>query len=409
MDDPEMKKLSLTSFLLSTSMLLTTSLHAAVSEPVTLVENIKKVFPGSHISSAYAIRSTDNALLKIEQNNIVNTGIVSNDLIKVLSSSFSSFAAFTSSGEVLTHTDSLNGPTIISDIIDLQAMQGGFVALRSNGTIVTWSEQVPPYQCQSHLNNVKKVTSSPQAYGVVALHGDGTISAWSYDICSGFSIKDVNAIDVAVGIYGFTVLDSEGVAYTYPYDTQHLMSQVSSVDRLVSGNNYGLSISSEYIDCGGASANINGKGSLKVVTAFGTGMMMLQMSDGSVSQAHCYGNAINEQSQATIKTLTNIKSIISNYSGFAAIDTAGDLFTWGGYSNEYDDNLLDISRHNIASVTPMLNSFAALKYDGTVIAWGDQMNIENGSQRQLRNITGIYPSAGQFLALSKGGTLYAFD
>lgn len=81
----------------------------------------------------------------------------------------------------------------------------------------------------------------------------------------------------------------------------------------------------------------------------------------------------------------------------------------GGDSDEYNNEQLETNRHDVVSVTPMMNSFAALKLDGSVIAWGDQMSIKDGSQSKLRNITGIYPSAGNFLALSRNGTLYILD
>lgn len=404
-----MKGISLIHIFCAASIFPSLPLQAETSEPKVIIENVENIFPGDHLTPAYVIQGTDNRLLRIEHGAAINTGVEGYDIIKILSSSFNQFAALTSSGQVLTNSDNSNSPTVISEVIDLQAMQGGFAALRSNGKVVSWSDQVSPEKCQSHLSNVKKIITYPQGYGTVAIHGDGTVSAWSYDICSGFSVKNITAIDVAVGAYGFTILDTEGFAYRYPYDTQYLISQMGNVDRIVSGNNYGLSISGEYINCSDTSAHVDRKGILNVATAFGTGMMMLQMSDGSVSQAHCYGSTLNELSLTTLKSLSNIKYVISNYNAFAAIDTAGNLFTWGGYNDEYNGEQLGENRHNVASVIPMLNSFAALKYDGTVIAWGDQMDIKKGSQSKLRNIVGIYPSAGNFLALSKNGTLYMFD
>ncbi|MFQ2474020.1 hypothetical protein ACK309_17465 [Aeromonas caviae] len=404
-----MKYISLKIKLFLVNMLFISSSHADISEPKIIAENVYRVFPGDHVTPAYFIREGDKNIFKIEHDSIINTGVIGKDVVKILSSSTGDFAALTSIGNVLLNKGDQNTSMIIPGIIDLQAMQSGFVALRSNGTVVTWNEQTPPFQCQTNLNNIKRVITHPNSYGVVALHGDGSVSAWSYDICSGFSTNNTEVIDVAVGIYGFTILDKEGNAYKYPYDTQHLISQEKNVSHIISGNNYGLSVSKDHITCSDASALINTKGSLTVATALGTGMMMLQMSDGSVSQAHCYNSNLNEQSQTTLKSLANIKSVISNYSGFAAIDTVGDVFTWGGYSDEYNNEQLETYRHDIVSVIPMLNSFAALKIDGSVIAWGDQMSIENGSQSKLRNITGIYPSAGQFLALSKSGTLYMFD
>lgn len=325
-----MKHVFLKLTIFSLNALFTSFSHADISEPKIIAENVYKIFPGDHVTPAYIIKGTDNALLKVEHDSVVSTGVVSEDIVKVLSSSTGNFAALTSAGNVLLNKDNQNTSTIISGIIDLQAMQAGFAALRSNGTIVTWNDQTPPFECQNHLGNIRRIITHPNGYGVVALHGDGSVSAWSYDICSGFSIKNTEAIDVAVGIYGFTILDKEGNAYKYPYDTQYQISQENNVSHIISGNNYGLSVSKDHINCSDSSVLVNTKGSLAVATAFGTGMMMLQMSDGSVSQAHCYGSILNEQSQITLKSLANIKSVISNYSGFAAIDTIGDVFTWGG-------------------------------------------------------------------------------
>ena len=407
MDIREMKKETIYSLYIM-NMLLAPSLLADTIDPVIVVENIKSVFPGSHLYPAYALSNNDNSLLRVEGNAVVETGVVGNDIIKVIPSSFRSFAALTASNEILTITDSTDNIKI-TNVTDLQAIQGGFAALRSDGTVVTWNDQVPPDQCQTHLKNVKRIITSPEGYGAVALHGDGTISAWSYDICSGFSVKEINAIDVAVGTYGFTVLDYRGTALQYPYDTKHVMYNMNHIERVVSGNNYGLSLNNELINCGGTTVNANGKSSLQVSTASGTGMMMLQMSDGTVTQAHCYGSTLNSLSDMTLRSLHNIKSIVSNYNGFTALDTSGNLFTWGGYNSEYNNKQLNEIRGNIAFIVPMMNSFAALKYDGTVIAWGEQMDIENGSQRRLNNIVGVYPSTGKYLALSKEGKLYSFN
>lgn len=404
----EMKK-EMTYSLYIVNILLSPSLLADTIDPVTLVENIKTVYPGNHLYPAYALSNNNLSLLRIEGNDVTDTGVDGSDFIKVIPSSFRSFAALTASNNVITITDSTNNTAIITNVTDLQAIQGGFAALRSDGTIVTWNDQVPPYQCQTHLNNVKRIITSPEGYGAVALHGDGTISAWSYDICSGFSVKEINAIDVAVGTYGFTVLDYKGIASQYPYDTKNIVHHTNNIERVISGNNYGLSLNNESINCGGAIVNADGKSSLQVSTASGTGMMMLQMSDGTVTQSHCYGSTLNNLSEMTLQSLHNIKNIVSNYNGFTALDTSGNIFTWGGYNSEYDNNKLNGTRSNIASIIPMMNSFAALKYDGTVIAWGEQMDIKNGSQRHLNNIIGVYPSSGRYLALSKEGKLYSFN
>ncbi|HDZ8847779.1 TPA: hypothetical protein RUW98_002988 [Aeromonas veronii] len=412
-----MKRISLKIKLFLVSMLFISSSHADISEPEIIAENVYRVFPGNHLSPAYFIREGDNNIFKIERDGITNTGVIGKDVVKILSTDMGDFAALTSTGNVLINKGDQNTSMIIPGIIDLQMMKDGFVALRSNGTVVTWNDQISPFQCQTNLNNIKRVITHPFAYGFVALHGDGSVSSASlgYDTCNESPTLNTDVIDVAVGVYGFTILDKEGNAYQYQYyvgpGAEEPIDQEKNVSHIISGLDFGISVSKDHITCmpRGGSALINTKGSLTVAAAFGTGIMMLPMSDGSVSQAHCHNSNLNEQSQTTLKSLANIKSVISNYSGFAAIDTVGDVFTWGGYSDEYNNEQLETYRHDVVSVIPMLNSFAALKIDGSVIAWGDHMSIKYGSQNKLRNITGIYPSAGQFLALSKSGTLYMFD
>ncbi len=77
---------------------------------------------------------------------------------------------------------------------------------------------------------------------------------------------------------------------------------------------------------------------------------------------------------------TNITSVYSNLVAFAAIKTNGSVVAWGNSNN--GGSIIDVSnslQSNVVSITSTLYAFAALKSDGSVVTWGDKWNGTSGT------------------------------
>ena len=119
---------------------------------------------------------------------------------------------------------------------------------------------------------------------------------------------------------------------------------------------------------------------------------------------------IKEYANSSNDALTTAK-YITNHNTFAALKTDGGVAAWGSYPKQLVD---------VRSIYTTLQAFAALKNDGTVVAWGqgpgkDEYGrpIDLGGdcskvQGQLSSIQAIYPACFAFAALKADGSVVAW-
>jgi hypothetical protein len=128
-----------------------------------------------------------------------------------------------------------------------------------------------------------------------------------------------------------------------------------------------------------------------------------------------WGNPSNGGNTGQVIGLTNVKSIYSTDSAFAALKQDGTVAVWGNPSNGGNTGQV-IGLTNVKSIYSSGNyfsgvgAFAALKQDGTVAVWGNtSVGGNTGQVEGLTNVKNIYSNGNAivsaFAALKEDGTV----
>jgi alpha-tubulin suppressor-like RCC1 family protein/predicted RNA-binding protein with RPS1 domain len=129
-------------------------------------------------------------------------------------------------------------------------------------------------------------------------------------------------------------------------------------------------------------------------------------NDGKVVD---WGNTVND---AVVSSLTNVKEIYSNTYAFAALKNDGSVVTWGdgakGGDGPNDASQLD-GTVDVIKIFSTKDAFAALKKDGSVVAWGSISSvpdsISNPSNQDFIHVQEVYATDGAFAALREDGSV----
>ena len=125
---------------------------------------------------------------------------------------------------------------VTSEIMELCASEDTFVALRKDGTVVTW--QSASLMEMEGLSKVKQVVAS--RYAFAALKQDGTVNVWGHiryggDPCAIRKLREVQELYASSA--AFAALRADGSVWTwgdarYGGDGSPLAQQLSDVRRL---------------------------------------------------------------------------------------------------------------------------------------------------------------------------------
>eukprot|EP00808_Paulinella_micropora_P005093 g5226.t1 len=120
---------------------------------------------------------------------------------------------------------------------------------------------------------------------------------------------------------------------------------------------------------------------------------------GSVNSG---GNSLRVQDQ-----LTNVDTIYSTDSAFAAKKRDCTVVTWGGSWDGGDSSLVADQLTNVDTIYSTSRAFAAKKTDGTVVTWGESGYGGDSSSvaHQLTNVDTIYSTDWAFAAKKTDGTV----
>ena len=114
-------------------------------------------------------------------------------------------------------------------------------------------------------------------------------------------------------------------------------------------------------------------------------------------------------------TMSNIVSVSFTWTAGAALNSSGQVITWGNTSNggsyatRYPSNS---TMENIVYIVGSWSAFAALKNDGTVITWGDitkggsyATRYSSNGNTDMINVVNIYSNKSAFTALRSDGSI----
>jgi len=125
--------------------------------------------------------------------------------------------------------------------------------------------------------------------------------------------------------------------------------------------------------------------------------------DATISQLYDAGTTYSNIKDK----LLNIKRVYSNIDSFVALKSDGTIVVWGidGYSDSSNEVVSSIK--NVVNIFSTISAYTALKSDGTVVSWGDEnMGGDNSKvSDKLRDITDIASTYSAFAALRKDGSV----
>ena len=352
-------------------------------------------------------------------------------------SNYNSYAALKSNGSVVTwgsassggNSSIYNGNTntytsisssLTSGVISIYSSDYAYAAIKSDGSVVTWGNVF--YGGGSSILNANtniytSISSSLQS-GVVtiysnlgsfaALKSDGSIVTWGYSLYGGDSSSvSANLSSGVVSIcntnYAFAALKSDGSVITWG-DQINGGNSTSVAASLTSGV---VSIYSTHY----AFAALKNNGS---VVAWG------DAQNGGVLSTYDpngYGSYTSVSSNLT----SGVMYIYSNFYAFAALKNDGSVVAWGrsafggrlstyNTSGQIYTSIASSVSSGVVAVYPNHMAFVALKSDGSVISWGyseygGMLSITSVESSLTSNIVSVFSSGVAFAALKRDGSV----
>lgn len=226
------------------------------------------------------------------------------------------------------------------------------VALRDNGTVVTWGSTIYPgmVDVPVGLSGVTAIASGANSSHILALRNNGTLAAWGTN-----------------GHGEVTGTTSSGFTTANP---------VTLGGQVLTG---------------------------VVAIATGSDFSVAAKSDGSVV---AWGS--NSFGKTNVPAgLTDVIAVAAGYDHTIALKSDGTVVTWGG-SNNYGELNVPPGLSNVVAVAAALNYSMVLKSDGTVVTWGYNYYGYRTVPVGLSDVVAISAGDQHSLALKSDGTIVAW-
>lgn len=264
---------------------------------------------------------------------------------------------------------------LASGVVEAASTYSAFAATKADGSVVTWGETdfggdaecAPGGSCRpapagSLASGVTKVWGTYDAFA--ALKADGTVVAWG-DSASANTSTAVGGtltgiVDVVPGGSSFAAIKANGAVVTWG-------APGSGGDPTCAGGGF----------CTAAPAGSLASGVVEMNTT--NSAFAARKADGSVvtwGDSFAGGNS----SAAVGGALTGVTSLAATDRGFAAVKSNGSVVTWGDPDYGADPTCTPgmfctpappgSLASGVVSVVASRQAFAALKSDGSVVAWG---------------------------------------
>ncbi|HDY7727447.1 TPA: hypothetical protein RQJ95_000253 [Vibrio vulnificus] len=298
---------------------------------------------------------------------------------------------------------------------DIYAIQGGFAALMSDGTIVPWGFSDHMVGCNSEeftnsgtkaiynvdlafvvdKGNNQIVTCGAPNFGgdsssvdlsagikevhpvqgvIVAIMNDNSVRTWGDGLYSG-SLADISAVDFSSGVRKIfsSVFGGIVIAEKINGDT------VAWGEFDSSGVDFSSGVKFAEIAHSAATAVMN---------------------DGRVIS---WGNASSGGDSSGVDFSAGVQSILTNQSGaFVTLMNDGGIKAWGRDGSGGNVDGIDFSA-GVKELHHIYDSFVALMKDDSVRIWGRDYSVD--SIDFSPGVASIYSSSGAFLALMKDGSI----
>ncbi|MEP9307290.1 hypothetical protein ABKU01_03555 [Enterobacter cloacae] len=301
-------------------------------------------------------------------------------------------AAVNVNGQVFTWSVDDNNPlpeniAALNDIVDIKVAQYGddngnytYLALRANNQVVQWTDGKSHDDFPQDIAERKDfVAIQTNEYAFAAITSSGHVITWGQASYGGELPEHLKSVNDVATLYAnegaFVALRNSGSIFAW-------------------GNTYYGGQIPESI------ASLT-----DIASIHATSHSFIALRENGSVVFWGYGRYLRELPEE-IASLTNIIDVQGAVNGSYAFLTAeGKVYCWGEvliYDIKMPEDLTDV-----VSLTASCDSFAALRRDGTVVAWGMPGGGDTTSVKdELYNIRAIYASGYSLCALRDDGHIF---
>lgn len=334
--------------------------------------------------------------------------------VKSITSNSNAFAALKSDGSVVTWGDAKSGGassiviynqgfsyiSVADKLVGVDRLysnENAFVALKKNGTVITWGGSDAGGDSSlvgSKLIKVKEIFATKQDFA--ALKSDGSVVAWggtSAGDSSAVASQLINVKKVYANDVAFVALKKNGAVVTWGDDagggnSSKVKANLVNVKDIYASSSAFAALKTDgsvvtwgSSKTGGDSGLVNGSlAGVQIIYANNHAFAALK-SDGSVVT---WGNTFyGGDSSSVASKLIGVKAIYATDTAFAALKYDGTVVTWGSMAGGGDSSAVSRKLTGVLDIFSTGNdgssAFAALKSDGSVVTWGDAYYGGNSS------------------------------
>eukprot|EP00929_Paragymnodinium_shiwhaense_P068719 TRINITY_DN34614_c0_g1_i1.p1 TRINITY_DN34614_c0_g1~~TRINITY_DN34614_c0_g1_i1.p1 ORF type:complete len:940 (-),score=193.07 TRINITY_DN34614_c0_g1_i1:88-2907(-) len=295
---------------------------------------------------------------------------------------------------------------LLGGVLSVCATKSAFAALKDDGNVVTWQVPFVPYggrELQWRLQRVSRLHATSSAFA--ALTEEGSVITWGDEDCGG---------------------DSSGIGHELARDVQRIYAAEAafaavktdgSVVTWGNGARGGDSSAVEQDLAGGVERIFGNASAFCALKADGSAVAWGQPAGGG------------DCTPVAAELRQGVRSIVSTKHAFAALKEDGSVVAWGdpdfgGSGRSQREVIIEVPGRKVADpvwvdmmeglsggveqVVATEAAFAALKEDGSVVAWGSLISGGDTTrvQKQLSGaVVAVFPNQYAFAALKSNGSV----
>ena len=398
--------------------------------------------------SAFAALKTDGSVVVWGANYNADAAATLEGVTDIFSTAYA-VAALKTDGSVVTWGQWSYGGTGNTPLSVTAANSGvqtifsnfhAFAAVKSDGSVVAWGNAAYGGDASGvTLTNVQTIFSNDYAFA--ALKTDGSVIAWGHasnggadpGIGAGFYTSDRTCADCATGTHTTTDnadacainqctcaangagatgaacdIDGSTVKCASCVTGYHLDADACAINQCTcAANGAGATGAACDIDGTAQCASCVTGHHLDTNNACAINCHFTQFSSTTTACSDlstCAAVDSKYVSQAASNTL--VQTIFSTPQAFAAVKGDGSVVAWG--NSLYGGDASGVTLTNVETIVTTRQAFAALNTDGSVQAWGDSSYGGDASGVNLTNVQSIFSAESAFAALKTDGSVVAW-
>ena len=331
--------------------------------------------------------------------------------VMAVAGGFTYSLALRTNGTVVGWGDNTAGQTTIpASATNVTAIAGGFntaFALRGDGKLVAWGNNTygqTTFPNSGSATNLMALSVNPGSYGSLALRSNNTVVAWGYGPITNVPAGLSNVVGIAGGASHGLALKSDGTVAAWgdnTYGQINVPAGLTQVIQVGAGANHSLAL---LRDGSVVAWGINDSGQTNVPAAVNTSLPVTVTGSVTPNMPGSY--------VLTYKT-TNAFGAVGSLSRTVVVrPLVQAVVTLNGpatVTNECHSPYTDLGAFSGPSALAAgLYHNLALRSDGTVAAWGDNVRGQTDIPAGLSNVVAIAGGWYHSLALRRDGTVAAW-